>query len=380
MVDTSNGNPQEDSIMQGEYDRRSEVEAFEDSKAGVKGLFDAGLTKIPPIFLDKQYILEKNSAANNAATPQFTVPVIDFEGLELGGSRRVEIVNMIKDACESWGFFQVINHGVPQDVMDKMLQSIRHFHEQEFEAKKPFHSRDIKKKVTYNSNFDLFVTPTTNWRDSLYCIMAPNPPKPEEFPQICRDMMIKYAEHVMGLGYTMFELLSEALGLHPDHLKGMDCAEGLYMIGHYYPPCPEPDLTLGFSSHTDSGFLGIVLQDQLGGLQVLHQDVWVDVPFLPASLIVNIGDMLQLLTNDKFKSVHHRVVAKQIGPRISLGSFFRKHFHEGSDSKTYGPIKELLSKEKPAIYRETNMTEVLMIRYNKGLHESTMLSHFKLQN
>nr|GMD81951.1 1-aminocyclopropane-1-carboxylate oxidase homolog 1-like [Ipomoea batatas] len=367
MVDTSKGNLQEDSMQQPEYDRRSEVEAFEDSKAGVKGLFDAGLTNIPRIFLDKQYILENNSASDK---PKFVIPVIDFEGL--GGSRRVEIVNMIKDACESWGFFQVINHGIPQDVMDKMLQSIRHFHEQDFEAKKPFHSRDIKKKVTYNSNFDLFATPTANWRDSLYCIMAPNPPKPEEFPHICRDIMIKYAEHVMGLGYTMFELLSEALGLDPDHLKGMGCSEGLYMIGHYYPPCPEPDLTLGFSSHTDSGFLSVVLQDQLGGLQVLHQNLWVDVPFLPGSLI--------LLANDKFKSVHHRVVAKQIGPRISVGSFFRMHFHEGSDSKTYGPIKELLSEEKPAIYRETNMDEVLMIRYNKGLHQSTMLSHFKLQN
>ncbi|XP_019180571.1 PREDICTED: 1-aminocyclopropane-1-carboxylate oxidase homolog 1-like isoform X2 [Ipomoea nil] len=376
MVDTSNnGNLQEDSIMQAEYDRRSEVEAFEDSKAGVKGLFDSGLTKIPRIFLNKHSILEKNSAAN-AATPQFVIPVIDFEGL--GGNRRVEIVNMIKDACENWGFFQVINHGIPDNVMDKMLEGIRHFHEQDFEAKKPFHSRDVKKKVTYNSNFDLLVAPTANWRDSLYCVMAPNPPKPEEFPHICRDIMIKYAEHVMSLGYTLFELLSEALGLDPDHLKGMGCSEGLFIIGHYYPPCPEPDLTLGFSSHTDSGFLGIVLQDQLGGLQVLHQDVWVDVPFLPGSLIVNIGDMLQLLTNDKFKSVHHRVLAKQIGPRISVASFFRMHFQEDSDSKSYGPIKELLSEEKSAIYRETNMDEVLMVRYNKGLDGSSLLSHFKL--
>lgn len=105
--------------------------------------------------------------------------------------------------------------------------------------------------------------------------------------------MIEYSSHTMRLGITLMELFSEALGLTSNHLKDLDCVKGQMLVGHYYPVCPEPQLTFGASSHTDSGFFTILLQDQTGGLQMKYEDQWVDIPTLPGALIVNIADLLQ---------------------------------------------------------------------------------------
>ncbi|KAJ6370827.1 hypothetical protein OIU77_001351, partial [Salix suchowensis] len=247
-----------------------EVHAIDATKAGVKGLVDSGLTKIPRCFVHSpENVLKSSSNSSNIISHQ--VPIIDFEGFE--SCRRSEVVNEIRKASEEWGFFQIINHGIPVVVMDEMLARMKRFHEQPQEAKAELYFRDPKQR---DGELD-----------------------PELYPEIlklnlsCREELSEYVKHVTKTSKTLSELLSEALGLRCNYLSSIECMETRALAGNYYPVCLEPDMTMGTNKHTDPSFLTILVQDNMGGLQVHHQNQWVDVPPLQGALVVNIGAFMQ---------------------------------------------------------------------------------------
>ncbi|XP_060180378.1 deacetoxyvindoline 4-hydroxylase-like [Lycium barbarum] len=350
-----------------DYDRSNEIKAFDDTKSGVKGLVDAGIVNIPRIF-----IRPPNELVEELTQGKSTLhcPIIDLSGIEVQDHRN-KVVDEIKEASEKWGFFQLINHGVPPSVLEGMIDVIRKFHEQDVELKKEYYSRDrTTRRVRYESNFDLYQSKTANWRDTLnISMLVSGHIEPEEIPAVCRNASIEYINHVTKLGETIFSILSEALGLKPDQLKEMECAKGKSVVCHYYPACPQPELTLGAANHTDPSFLTILLQDQIGGLQVLHNNQWIDVEPITQGLVVNIGETLQILSNHKFVSANHRVLANQVGPRMSVACFFIGAF---APPKIYGPIKELISEQNPLVYKEFTVSDYIAKFTSRPLGKSAL--------
>ncbi|XP_020575657.1 1-aminocyclopropane-1-carboxylate oxidase homolog 1-like [Phalaenopsis equestris] len=352
----------------------AERKAFDDTKAGVKGLVDAGITEIPHFFRHPPGVIE---VPQPASAVKAEIPVIDLGIINGGSMGRDKVVELVRMASETFGFFQVVNHGIPPAVLDEMLEGVRRFNEQELEAKMKHYVRDQKSPVFFNSNFDLYQSKVANWRDTLFCTIKPEAAaRPNDIPEICRDIIMEYGSHVQRLGHLLFELLSEGLGLETQRLNDLDCGEGLSLLCHYYPPCPQPELAIGISKHADPDFLTVVLQDSIGGLEVLYENQWVDVPPIHGALVINIGDLVQLITNEKFKSVEHRVRTSKIGPRASVACFFSTHYCPSE--RTYAPIKELLSATDPPKYKEVIVSEYEHYSRSKGLDGISALDKFRI--
>ncbi|GAB2220678.1 hypothetical protein Droror1_Dr00008343 [Drosera rotundifolia] len=358
-----------------EYDGAKEVEEFEKTKAGVKGLVDSGIVSVPKLFLQP---VEKLTEEPTQELPdeswdgsgRVTIPVIDLAGLE------VEVADRALRASTTWGFFQVVNHGIPLVVMEGMLDGTKRFHEQPMEAKQAWYTRDTKKLVRFYTNGDLLISKVGSWRDSISFDYRDSVLNSDEIPLVFREEVQEYMEHILELRERLCRILSTALGLDKDSLSSIGCMKTATLVSHYYPTCPEPDLTLGAKKHSDPSFLTILLQDSIGGLQILHQGHWVDVIPTQGALLINIGDLMQLITNDKFRSVEHRVLVGRTTPRVSTACFFYPSTE--NKSKPYGPLKELVSDQNPPLYREISTKEYLAYYRSQGLGGTQAIPHFKL--
>ncbi|KAJ7942885.1 1-aminocyclopropane-1-carboxylate oxidase-like 1 [Quillaja saponaria] len=327
-----------------QYDRTEAVKQFDDSKIGVKGLVDSGIDSIPRFFIHPPETLSDLK------------PVSQF---------RPEIPTVDLSAVDS---------SRPPELWTCTINSIKAFHEQPTEIKARVYRRETGTGVSFISNVDLYNSKAASWRDTLQLRLGPTIPDQNEIPEICRDQAIAWDREIQRLGEVLMGLLSEGLGLNRERLKEMTCLQGRVMVGHYYPKCPQPDLTVGLTSHTDPGVLTVLLQDHIGGLQVRCNEGWADVKPVPGALVINIGDLLQIISNEEYKSVDHRVLANPSGePRVSIAVFF----NPGARDELYGPLPELTSAEKRPLYRNFNLSEFYTRFFTKELAGKSLTNYFK---
>ncbi|KAJ7965234.1 Oxoglutarate/iron-dependent dioxygenase [Quillaja saponaria] len=300
------------------------------------------------------------------------VPVID-----LGFEDRTKIVQQIADACKSYGFFQVINHGVSMEAVEKMLEVAHEFFKLPVEEKMKLYSDDPSKTMRLSTSFNVNKEKVHNWRDYLRLHCYPLDKYVPEWPSTppsFKDIVRHYCVEVRELGYRLQEYISESLGLEKDYIKNVLGAQGQHMAVNYYPPCPQPELTYGLPGHTDPNALTILLQDlQVAGLQVLKDDKWVAVNPVPNAFVINLGDQLQALSNGVYKSVWHRAIVNSDKPRLSVASFLCP-----SDEALVSPAKPLTENEFGAIYKGFTYPEYYSKFWSGDLEKIHCLDlHFK---
>lgn len=169
-----------------DYDRLAALKAFDETKSGVKGLVDAGVKEIPRFFIGRtDQVVNVKPKDITSGQDTITFPSIDLEQVSEDPEKRKNIIEQVRCASESWGFFNVVNHGIPLETLDAMILGVKNFFEQDDEVKRAWYTRDVTKKLVYNANFDLYSATAANWRDTFLVVAAPEPLEKEDLPQPC---------------------------------------------------------------------------------------------------------------------------------------------------------------------------------------------------
>ncbi|KAG0457619.1 hypothetical protein HPP92_022776, partial [Vanilla planifolia] len=122
-----------------------------------------------------------------------------------------------------------------------------------------------------------------------------------ENPSNLKDAVENYARGLRNLSTTVLGLVAEGLGLHQNYFDGDLSGEPMASHINFYPPCPDPSLTLGLGKHCDPGLITLLLQGNVSGLQILHNDEWIAVDPVPDAIVVNYGHQMEIVSNGMLK-------------------------------------------------------------------------------
>ena len=304
-----------------------------------------------------------------------SVPVIDIQPLMGASTRRREIVAEIGAACCDGGFFQITGHAVPADLIGHIWHETKRFFALPFEAKNAVSRSKANARGWYNREL------TKNSRDMKEVFDFAHTPHPEypddhsanwtrdgfnQWPDasLCphfKSTMWEYFRACDRVAFKVLEAIVESLGVSPERvIRDFVGRHTSFLRLNYYPrrdPLSAEHQAsatghLGVHHHTDAGALTVLLQDEVGGLQVCIDGEWFLVEPRVGALVINIGDIVQVWSNDFYAAPVHRVLASEDRDRYSLPFFYNPSY-----DAAYAPLDALTNEESPPRYRSINWGE-----------------------
>lgn len=249
-----------------------------------------------------------------------------------------DAANAIDVACRTHGFFYLRGHDVPPDVIANTFDRAAAFFALPEETKMAYHiahahphqrgyvplfgeALDDETPPDFKESYDLGVDLPIDHPD----VLAGKPfSAPNVWPELdgFRNVVSDYHHVMMALSARLVSLTAEGLGLSADFFDtAMKNPVGNLRLLHY-PPSAQTTENGGCGEHTDYGFMTILAQDDVGGLQIEDSDgQWLDIAPHPAAFVVNLGDLLTHWTGGRYKARKHRVISGLKRDRYSIPFF-----------------------------------------------------------
>ncbi|KAK7307008.1 hypothetical protein VNO77_39692 [Canavalia gladiata] len=339
----------------------------------VKELTKEGMIEVPERYIRLDQ--DPPILSNTISLPQ--VPLIDFHKLLSQDS--TEIHNL-HHACKQWGFFQLINHGVNPSLVENMKMGVQQFFNLPMEEKKKKLWQTAEDVQGFGQLFVKSEEQKLEWADMFYVNTFPlylrNARLFPSIPQPFRENLEAYCLEVKNLCVTIIGLMEKALKIEHNEFMELfeDPSQGMRM--NYYPPCPQPERVMGINPHSDSGALTILLQvNETEGLQIRKDGMWIPVKPLPNAFVINVGDMLEILTNGIYRSIEHRGIVNSMKERISIAGFHRPQM-----DKVIGPVPSLVTPERPALFQRIGVADYLNGFLKRELQGKSYMDVIKIQN
>lgn len=215
-----------------------------------------------------------------------------------------------------------------------------------------------------------------------------------------RESIDQYSTEIQKVTEEIFAKLSLLMGMDKDGLKMLHGEMKQATRMNYYPTCSRPELVLGVSPHSDASTITLLLQDdKITGLQIKHKDSWIPVKPIPDAIVVNIGDVaevvndiciefyhyyfeikivcflaFQVLSNGLYKSVEHRAVTNEKKARMSVATFVIP-----SEEVEIGPLESMVDdKQFPRMYRNMKYVDYLRHTLERKMDGKAHTEYLKL--
>ena len=316
------------------------------------------------------------------------IPVIDISplvGPQDNPKSLRKTAKEIENACKNIGFFYVKNHQIPQNHLDAVILVMQEFFNLPEEEKMKIHIGNSDVFRGYTPLGKELTNAKYDWHE---CVdfgldLEPNHPEviagnqllgPNQWPENQPNFKKALESHwdlMILLGRRITEGLAMSLGFDKKKFARFMNKSHSFMRISNYPPYgkdQEENVGDGIGAHIDYGFLTILLQDNIGGLEVKNADnEWVSAPMIPGTFLINIGHMIQRWTNDYYKATVHRVIPPKHETRCSLPFFFEPNF-----DAIVVPLDTFCSKNNPPRYKPFHFGNYLESKFTTSYSDTVI--------